>query len=117
MSTQTGIIIILCVLSLLLFLLWRRATGRLIDIAFRKNSLSSRYGKMTEQFMPFLKNYPYLPENFRFLGTPIDGIQFEDDKIVFVEFKTADSKLSSRQRQIAEQVFQKRVEFKEFKIE
>ena len=67
--------------------------------------------------MLFLKHYPYLPENFRFLGTPIDGIQFEDDKIVFLEFKTAGSQLSARQRHIAEQVFQKRVEFKEIKIE
>ncbi len=117
MSTQIGIIIILLVLVLLLFFLWRRASSRYQDVAFRKNSLSSRYGKMTEQFMPFLKNYPYLPENFRFLGTPIDGIQFEDDKIIFMEFKTASAQLSARQRQIAEQVFQKRVEFKEFKIE
>ena len=117
MSTEIGIIIVLVILAFLFFLLWRRATRKLIDVAFRKSSLSSRYGKMTEQFMPFLKHYPYLPENFRFLGTPIDGIQFEDDKIIFMEFKTASAQLSARQRQIAEQVFQKRVEFKEFKIE
>ena len=117
MSGTYQIILVLSILTLALFFLWRRAASRNADLAFRKNSLSSRYGKMTEQFMPFLKNYPYLPENFRFLGTPIDGVQFEDDKIVFVEFKCADSGLTPRQKRIAELVWQKRVEFKEIRIE
>lgn len=117
MSTNLAIIIVLIALAVFLFLLWRRAAGRLREIHFRKNSLSSRYGKMTEQFMPFLKNYPYLPENFRFIGSPIDGIQFEDDKIIFIEFKAADSNLSPSQRRIAELIWQKRVEFQEIRIE
>lgn len=117
MSTSTEIIIVLAILVILLFLLWRRASARHAEVAFSKNSLSSRYGKMTEQFMPFLKDYPYEPSNFRFLGTPIDGIQFEDNKIVFIEFKTAGSQLTPRQKQIAELVWQKRVEFEEHRIE
>lgn len=117
MSLNAEIIIVLVFIIIALFFLWRRTVWYLKDVNFRKTSLSSRYGKMTEQFMPFLKNYPYLPENFRFLGTPIDGIQFEDDKIVFVEFKTAGSQLSPRQRQIAEHVWQKKVEFKEIRME
>lgn len=117
MSIEYEIIIILTVLVLALFFLWRRTAWHLKDIGFRKNSLSSRYGKMTEQFIPFLKNYPYEPTNFRFIGAPIDGIQFEDDKIIFIEFKTADSQLSLRQRQIAELVWQKKVEFKEMRME
>ena len=72
---------------------------------------------MTEQFLPFLKDYPYDPQNFRFIGTPVDGIQFCDDKIVFIEFKTANSQLSPRQKQIAELVWQKRIEFEEHRIE
>lgn len=117
MSTAYQIIIVLCFLVVIFFFLWRRATSRLSEINFRKSSLSSRYGKMAEQFMPFLKNYPYNPENFRFLGSPIDGVQFEHDKIIFVEFKTADSALSPTQKSIAELVWQKRVEFKEYRIE
>lgn len=72
---------------------------------------------MTEQFLPFLEEYPYDEQNFRFLGTPIDGIQFEDDKIVFVEFKAGDSKLTEKQKKIKEQVEKKKVEFEEFRIE
>lgn len=117
MLIEYEIIIVLSLVIICLFFFWRRAIHSLNDVSFRKSSLSSRYGKMTEQFMPFLKNYPYLPENFRFLGSPIDGIQFEDDKIIFVEFKTADANLSERQKKIAELVWQKRVEFKEIRLD
>ena len=117
MPTSYTIIIILSVLVIILFILWRRANARHAEISFAKNSLSSKYGKMTEQFMPFLKDYPYDPQNFRFLGTPIDGIQFEDNKIIFIEFKSSNSQLSPRQKQIAELIWQKRVEFEEHRIE
>jgi predicted Holliday junction resolvase-like endonuclease len=100
-----------------LYILWRRASARHADVAFAKASLSSKYGKMSEQFMPFLKDYPYDPQNFRFLGTPIDGIQFEDDKIILIEFKSSNSQLSPRQRQIAELAWNKKVEFEEHRIE
>ncbi len=117
MSISIEIIIILSFLVILLFILWRRVSARHAEVAFSKNSLSSKYGKMTEQFMPFLKDYPYEPGNFRFIGTPIDGIQFCDDKIVFIEFKSSNSQLTPRQRQIAELVWNKRVEFEEHRIE
>ena len=117
MSISIEIIFILSILIIILFLLWRRASARHAEVAFSKNSLSSKYGKMTEQFMPFLKDYPYDPQNFRFLGTPVDGIQFCDDKIVFIEFKSSNSQLSPRQRQIAELIWQKRVEFEEHRID
>lgn len=89
---------------------------KLKEVAFSKRSLSSKYGKMTEQFMPFLKTYPYHPSNFRFIGTPIDGIQFEDDKIIFVEFKTADAQLSEKQKRIKEQIQKGKIKWEEFRI-
>jgi len=117
MSWQIQTIIILIILVIFFFLLWRLAKNRLNDVSFRKNSLSSRYGKMTEQFMPFLKDFPYDPCNFRFIGSPIDGIQFDDDKIVFIEFKSADSKLTDKQKRIAELCWQKKIHFEEHRIE
>ena len=117
MPVSTQLIIILVVISVFLFLLWRKAKAELKSVHFDKRSLSSKYGKMTEQFMPFLKDYPYDPQNFRFLGTPIDGIQFEEDKIIFIEFKSATSRLSERQRQIADNIYNKRIDFQEHRIE
>jgi predicted Holliday junction resolvase-like endonuclease len=117
MNFSTYIIIILLALVVIFYLLWQKARAGHAEVSFAKNSLSSKYGKMTEQFMPFLKDYPYDPQNFRFLGTPIDGVQFEEDKIIFIEFKSSNSQLTPRQRQIAEQVLSKRVEFEEHRIE
>lgn len=117
MDTKLEIILILFVLLVFFFYLWRKAKSELKSVHFDKRSLSSKYGKMTEQFMPFLKDYPYNPQNFRFLGTPIDGIQFEEDKIIFIEFKAATSQLSERQRQIADNIYNKRVDFQEHRIE
>lgn len=116
MSLEWKIIIGLAAALVILFLLWRRTSEKLAQLKFRNRSLSSRYGKTTEQFMPFLEHYPFEPGNFRFIGTPIDGIQFEEDKIIFIEFKTADSNLTAKQKQIKDLVGEKRVKFLEFRI-
>ena len=82
----------------------------------RKRSLSSLYGKITEQFAPFMKSYPFDSRRFRFIGSPIDGIQFEDDRIIFIEFKAANSKLTEEQKKIKELVENKKVEWYSFEI-
>jgi len=117
MSWQIQLILILALTTAFFFWLWRRAAGHRDILMFQKSSLSSKYGKMTEQFLPFLKDYPYNPQNFRFIGSPIDGIQFDDDKIVFIEFKTNSSQMSERQRHLAELVWNKKVSFEEHRLE
>lgn len=71
---------------------------------------------MSEQFIPFLKSYPYDPQNFRFIGTPIDGVQFENDKIIFVEFKTGNSRLSKKQENVKKLLGEKKVNFEEMRM-
>lgn len=78
---------------------------------FRRRSQSSKYGKLTEQFLPLVNIFPWNPQNFRFLGTPVDGIQFEDNRIILVEFKTSQSQLSTSQRQIKDLVDKGKVSF------
>ena len=98
---------------------WRENEKLRIEIEkikFAKQSLSTKYGKMTEQFIPFLKEYPYDEQNFRFIGNPIDGVQFEDDKIIFMEFKAGDSKLSERQKRVKYLVEKKKIDFEEIRI-
>jgi predicted Holliday junction resolvase-like endonuclease len=110
--------------SAFLILLYRRLWLRyselvmkLKDSEFRGKSLASKYGRMTEQFIPFLESYPYDEQNFRFIGSPIDGVQFEPDRVVLVEFKAAGSRLSSGQKRVKELVEKGKVEFKEFRID
>jgi predicted Holliday junction resolvase-like endonuclease len=87
------------------------------DLISKKHSLSSKYGKMTEQFLPFLESYPYNEQNFRFIGSPIDGVQFEDDKVIFIEFKAGNSSLTLKQKGIKDLINKGKVEFREFRIE
>lgn len=86
------------------------------ELTQQKQSLSTTYGKITEQFAPFMKSYPFPPQNFRFIGSPIDGVQFEDDRIIFVEFKTNKAALSKEQRRIKKLVENKKVEWFEFHL-
>jgi len=95
---------------------YRKLQKEVSELVSDKQSILTRHGKSVEQFIPFLKDYPYSKENFRFLGTPIDGMQFENEKVIFVEFKTGESKLSERQERIKKLVEQKKVEFKEFRM-
>ncbi|MFH1256153.1 MAG: Holliday junction resolvase-like protein [Candidatus Diapherotrites archaeon] len=83
------------------------------DINFEKSSQSVRYGKITEQFIPFASDLPFNASNFRFIGSPIDGMAFESDRIIFCEFKTADSQLSKKQKHIKHLVEGKKVEWAE----
>lgn len=94
------IISVLSLLIAILLILLLNSRKKIKELKFSKRSISSKYGKMTEQFMPFIDDYPYNPQNFRFLGTPIDGVQFEDDKIVFIEFKASNSHLNNKQKVI-----------------
>jgi len=110
----TEIILVLAMLVLLYVAFSYRKEARALK--FSLQSLATKHGKMSEQFMPFLDHYPYEKNNFRFIGTPIDGVQFEDDKIVFVEFKSGSSTLSARQRAVRDMIKQGRIEFREFRI-
>jgi len=112
------LVIAIILFLVVLFLLSKLKTieQRFSELKFSKSSQSVKYGKMTEQFIPFIKDFPFNPENFRFLGSPIDGVIFEEDKIIFAEFKTASSQLSQKQRRLKELVKSKKVEWFEYKI-
>ena len=95
----------------------RRLAARLDDETFRRQSLSTTYGRITEQWFPLMDAYPYDPQNFRFLGSPLDGVQFEDDRIVFVEFKTNRSRLSDKQKKLKQLIEDGYVYWEEIRFE
>ena len=89
---------------------------RLKQEVFLKRSQSIKYGKLTEQFLPLVDSFPWDPGNFRFLGTPIDGVQFEDDRIILVEFKAANSQLTPLQGHIRDLVGDGKVGFEVIRV-
>ena len=118
-KTVLVFVIIVLILILIIRYLWIKnyvLKTQLKDINFRKQSQSTKYVKMTEQFLPFLDQYPFDEHNFRFIGNPIDGVQFEENEIIFIEFKTANSKMSQKQKSIKNLVDNHKVSFKEYNI-
>jgi hypothetical protein len=61
-----------------------------------------------------MKYYPYNPDNFRFLGDPIDGIQFEENAILFVRFKKDSAPRTKEQDHIKSLLENQNVEWFEF---
>tara|TARA_B100001540_G_scaffold304849_1_gene315069 strand:+ start:1019 stop:1405 length:387 start_codon:yes stop_codon:yes gene_type:complete len=84
-----------------------------LDSNLRSNAV--KQGLTLEQWIPISENYPWDHRNFRFLGDPIDGIQFEDNKILLVEFKSGNSRMSNKQKAIQQLVENGKVEFIEIK--
>ncbi|MDO8625030.1 MAG: Holliday junction resolvase-like protein [Candidatus Diapherotrites archaeon] len=107
---------VLFVLVVWLFSKANALQRRLDELAFSKSSQSVKYGKLTEQWIPFSDKFPFDANKFRFLGNPIDGVAFLDDRVVFCEFKTASSTLSETQKRIKKLVLDKKVEWTELKI-
>lgn len=87
------------------------------EILSKKQSLSTTYGQIFEQLIPFSKKFPYDTKKFRFIGDPVDGIVFDDNKIIFCEVKLHKSQLNKRQKKIKELVRKKKVDWFEIKGE
>ena len=115
-SLMWWVVIVETFIVVLLTLVLKRTLGGLSREGSLRRSESTRYGLITEQFMPFISDYPYDSKQFRFLGSPIDGVQFEEDKIVMIEFKSAGSKLSTRQRKIRNLIKEGKVDFQEIRV-
>ena len=85
-------------------------------IESQKKSSEVRLGQMAENFMPFIRDYPYNHKQFRFLANPVDGIQVTDDAVIFIEFKTGGAKLSKSQKHIKDLVASGSVRFETFRV-
>ncbi len=94
-----------------------RITRSYLRLRRQRRGDAVRRGFTTEQWLPLTESYPWDPRNFRFLGAPIDGVQFEDDRVVLVEFKSGRSRLSEKQVRIRELVQNGRVEFREVRVD
>ena len=112
-----GIIIVLVIALFFVLKMLFSLKSELENLKFLKKSQSVKYGQLTEQWIPFSDKYPYNPQNFRFIGKPIDGVSFEDDKIVFVEFKTNTSQLSEAQKKVKDLVEKKKIEWLKLKMD
>ena len=100
-------VVVLCLYLIVKLLFTTRRLRSLV------RSKDVKRGFWVEQLLPLAKSYPWSHENFKFLGNPIDGVHFEEDEVVFVEFKSGKSQLSARQKKLREIIKAGRVSFKE----
>lgn len=85
-------------------------------VVFQKKSSEVRLGHIAETLAPFLDQFEFEPEQCSFLGQPIDYISFGDEEITFIEVKSGNSQLNSKQRHIRNLVKDKKVNWKEIRI-
>ncbi|MBT3314155.1 MAG: Holliday junction resolvase [Anaerolineae bacterium] len=101
----------------LLFEKWKKEYEKTIRKDAASKSQSTLIGKITEHFIPYLPDFPYNPQDARFLGAPIDFIVFdglstgEIKEVVLVEVKTNKGSLSKRERQLRDAVNEGKVKW------
>src|SRR6266567_2642603 len=102
-------------------LTWKaRYTAGIREDAVQR-SLAVTAGKVHEQLIPYLPDFPYNPKDARFLGTPVDLVVFDGladgavRRVVFLEVKTGVSGLTSRERQVRDVVEAREVEWAELR--
>ncbi len=96
---------------------------KIIKLKSVSSSRRSLVGKFIERFVPFLSKIPFMPADMFFLGQPIDYIIFdglhEDNiqKVIFLEVKTGEGKLTKREKGLKETIQNKQVYWREVNID
>ncbi len=93
-----------------------RLRRRIRDSEARRRGGAARHGRTMEHLAPWAAQWPGNPRGFRFIGDPIDGVQFNDDGILIVEIKAGRGRLSPVQRRVRDHVQAGRVEWREIRI-
>jgi predicted Holliday junction resolvase-like endonuclease len=121
-GTQLLLAAALIVVGVLAFLLWKRAYTRRVRRDTIQRSLAVTTGKVYEQLVPYLPDFPFNPKDVRFLGSPVDFVVFdglsdgEVRRIVFVEVKTGGAGLSPRERRVRDAVQARQVSWTELRL-
>jgi predicted Holliday junction resolvase-like endonuclease len=110
-----------CVVAWIYFLLWKANYTRQIRKDSVDRSRATISGQVHEQLLPYLPDFPFNPKDVRFMGAPVDLIVFDGlsagklERIVFVEVKTGNSQLTTRERQVRDMVQARGVSWEEIR--
>lgn len=87
---------------------------------FRSSAVN--WGKSIEHFVPFMDKFPVPVEDVHFLGQPVDLIAYTDTNnktkctIHFIEVKSGNAFLSSKQKNIKKAIEEGRVKWHEVRV-
>jgi predicted Holliday junction resolvase-like endonuclease len=111
------------ILSWVYFQVWRSRYIKKIRQDSVKQSHAVISGRVYEQLLPYLPGFPFAPRDVRFLGSPVDLVVFDGmdagqlKRVVFIEVKTGQAGLTSRERQLRDVVRTGKVEWLEIRKE
>jgi predicted Holliday junction resolvase-like endonuclease len=120
-DVAAGVVIGLLVAAV--YVLWwksRYTRGLRRDAVARSEAVTT--GKISEQLLPFLPEFPFNPRDARFLGSPVDLLVFDGlteervRRVVLVEVKTGNATLTTRERMVRDAVREGRVEWLELRL-
>ena len=103
-------------------LVWRMRYTRLIRRDAVQRSEAVTTGKVAEQLLPLFPEFPFNPKDARFLGSPVDLLVFDGlaegavKRVVFVEVKSRQAELTTRERRVRDAVRAGRVEWMELRM-
>lgn len=109
-------IMIIIIIIINLFLNNQKLKNNYKKLLSQKKQSEIITGQVTEKLVPFLKDFPHNPQNVQFLGNPVDYIAFENDGVYIIEIKSANSRLTKKQRKIKNQIINKQVHWEEIRI-
>ncbi len=138
MNPEIVLVLIVLAAVVLIFIAFRlgRVSGRRAEERdWEKNKIESIVrdrikrsravlgGQFSEQLAPYLPDFPYNPNECRFIGKPIDLLVFRGmddgriDEIVFVEIKSGRAKnLSKTERLLRDAVNEGRVSWRQYDV-
>jgi len=107
-----------------LFLWWKARYTREVRRDAVRRSLAVVTGKVSEQLAPYWPQFPFVARDARFLGSPVDFVVFDGlsagegavRRVVFVEVKSGEARLSTRERGIREAIERGAVEWMELRV-
>lgn len=109
-----------------LFWWWKVRYTREVRRDTIRRSLAVVTGKASEQLVPHFPHFPFAARDARFLGSPVDFVVFDGlsegegqgavRRVVFIEVKTGEARLSPRERGVREAIERGAVEWMELRL-
>ena len=109
------------VVAYLYAMIWKVKYTRIIRDDSVQRSRATISGQVHEQLLPYLPDFPFDPKDVRFLGSPVDLLVFDGlnagklERIVFIEIKTGNAHLNTRERQVRDMVLARGVSWEEIR--
>lgn len=106
--------------AIVVYVWWQRKVPDLRQDAIDR-SRSNLGGQFAEQLAPYFPDFPYRPNELRWMGKPVDYVVFKGmdnndiQEIIFLEIKSGKSQLNQHQKQVRDVIDRKVVSWEMYR--